>query len=170
MIALNVLFDCVGHRYSSEPNSETSSRYGEALSSIANVLEPKPECVCNVRTEPVVVECAQFAAAPCEQILFYYMSLFGLFGLVCGLLGNSEWASGQGLEVLTSATLSLSLFVWMSTALLPRDAVLVIFQADLLLWHHRVILSEAVGAHQAQYVLTPDLRVKLMRLLCGGCQ
>ena len=68
--------------------------------------------------------------------------------LVCSGFG-SEWASGQGPEVLTIATLSPSLFVWMSIAWLPRNAGLVIFQADPLFWHHRVILSEAVGAHRA---------------------
>ena len=87
ILALLCLFDCFGHRYSSEPNSDTSSRYGEALSSIANVLARMPECVCNVRAEPLVVECAQFAPAPCEQSLFDLMLLLWLFGLVCGLLG-----------------------------------------------------------------------------------
>ena len=51
----------------------------------------------------------------------------------------------------------------MSTGLLPRDSVLVKFQTDPVLWHHRVILSEPVGVDAAQYVLTPDRRVKLQR-------
>ena len=51
----------------------------------------------------------------------------------------------------------------MSTGLLPRDSVLVKFQTDPVLWHHRVILSEPLGVDAAQYVLTPDRRVKLQR-------
>ena len=87
VLALYVLFDLFGNRYSSAGNSfDKSSGYGEALNSIASVLERKPECVCNVRTEPVIVECPSLSSVSREQVLFESWNLFVLVGIVCGCL------------------------------------------------------------------------------------
>ena len=50
----------------------------------------------------------------------------------------------------------------MSGLLKARDAVLVRFRSDPQLWHHKLTLSEPYNYDCAQYVLTPDRRVKSM--------
>ena len=60
VIALWFAFDFVAGRYSNSVSLEKddSSEYADTIQSIAGVLERRPECVCNVKTEAVVAECA----------------------------------------------------------------------------------------------------------------
>ena len=88
VLALYFLFECFGSRCSSVGNSvDKSSGYGEALNSIASVLGRKPERVCNVRAEPVIVECHNLSSVSREQVLFESLHLLVLVGIVCGCLG-----------------------------------------------------------------------------------
>ena len=105
--------------------------------------------------------CPQYRVNKCCLRIGMCLSWLGLFAVVLAFGSRLVW--GRGLEQSRDITLSLSLFALMSTAMFPRDAVLVIFRADPILWHHRLILSAGIGGHLAQYVLTPDRRVKLMR-------
>ena len=88
VLALYFLIDCFGIRNSSAGDSvDKSSGYGEALNSIAWVLERKPECVCNARTEPVIAECPNLPSVSREQVLFENWHLFVVVGIVRGMPG-----------------------------------------------------------------------------------
>ena len=90
VIALWFAFDFVTGRYSSVPQeSSESSEYTDAIKSIAGVLERRPECVCNVKTEAVVVECSgpQIQSATREQIVSDYLSWLVIGGLLCLVVG-----------------------------------------------------------------------------------
>ena len=72
-----------------------------ALELIASVLEGKPECVCNVRTEPLIVECGrQLPAEFGTDLLWTCWRVCAFVGFVSLLLGFwlgrvSPFARGQ---------------------------------------------------------------------------
>ena len=91
VIALWFAFGFVAGRYSNSVSLEKdeSSEYADAIKSIAGVLERRPECVCNVKTEAVVVECSgpQIQPVTREQIVSDYLSWLVIGGLLCFVIG-----------------------------------------------------------------------------------
>ena len=91
VIALWLAFDFVAGRYSNGVSQENreSSEYADAIKSIAGVLERRPECVCNVKTEAVVVECSgpPIQSVTRETIVSAYLFWLVIAGLLCLSVG-----------------------------------------------------------------------------------
>ena len=91
VIALWFAFDYFAGRPSNSVSldKDDSSEDADAIKSIAGVFERRPECVCNVKTEAVVVECAgpQIQSVTREQVLSDLLSWLVIGGLLCLVVG-----------------------------------------------------------------------------------